>query len=284
MKLLFTVYLIRLIFQYITLMSIQNIGCDAFDSSLTNGINFKKIATIGLSLYTIFSPINTAYAMDDSSTSQSKVDGFSKDVNNLRPQMIESIHKVNPMQNMASNQVGTTFITVSKNNLYINGPITFESCNEIRKKLLEMDDLAKLYKLEYRVDPPPINLHIQSYGGSLINTFYIVDLIKTLDTQVNTYVDGYSASAATLISIVGKKRFMTKNSLMLIHQLSGGNEGKFNEMDDEMRNLNLYMKLVKDLYLSNTKISSVLLDDMLKHDLWLTSDECKDLGLVDEII
>ena len=77
---------------------------------------------------------------------------------------------------------------------------------------------------------------------------------------------------------------MTKNSLMLIHQLSGGNEGKFNEMDDEMRNLNLYMKLVKDLYLSNTKISSVLLDDMLKHDLWLTSDECKDLGLVDEII
>ena len=49
-----------------------------------------------------------------------------------------------------------------------------------------------------------------------MNTFYITDLIEKMETPVNTYVDGYAASAASLISVVGKKRYMTQNSLMLI--------------------------------------------------------------------
>ena len=117
-----------------------------------------------------------------------------------------------------------------------------------------------------------------------MNTFYIVDLIDGLETDVHTYVDGYAASAASLISVSGKKRFMTKNSLMLIHQLSSGKEGKLDELDDEMKNLNLFMKMAKDIYISKTKINPEKLNSMLRHDIWLTSDECKNLGLIDDII
>ena len=77
---------------------------------------------------------------------------------------------------------------------------------------------------------------------------------------------------------------MTKNSLMLIHQLSSGKEGKLEELDDEMQNLNLLMKMAKDIYITKTKISPEKLNRMLRHDIWMTSNECKDLGIVDEII
>ena len=94
----------------------------------------------------------------------------------------------------------------------------------------------------YKTEPPPINLHIKSYGGSLMDTLYIVDLIENLNTPVNTYVDGYSASAASLISVVGDNRYMTENSMILIHQLYTGNEGKYEELNDNMINAKNLMK------------------------------------------
>ncbi len=187
-------------------------------------------------------------------------------------------------RNLNFQDVEKTYITVDRNNIYFYGQVTSDSCRVLAEKLNELNKNAVIYKSTMKETPPPINLHIQSPGGSLMNTFYIIDLIEKMETPVNTYVDGYAASAASLISVVGKKRYMTQNSLMLIHQLSGGNEGKFEEMDDEMKNLNLFMNIVKKIYLSKTSIKPVMLEDILKHDIWLSSDQCKDLGLIDEII
>lgn len=181
-------------------------------------------------------------------------------------------------------EIEKTYITVDNNNIYFYGQVTSESCRLLAEKLNELNKNAKIFKDTLNENPPEINLHIQSPGGSLMNTFYIVDLINNLETPVNTYVDGYAASAASLISVSGKKRYMTSNSLILIHQLSGGNQGKFDEMDDEMKNLNLFMGIVKKIYLSKTNIKPIILEDILKHDIWLSSDQCKDLGIIDEII
>ena len=65
-------------------------------------------------------------------------------------------------------------------------------------------------------------------------TFYICDLIQNMDTPVHVYIDGYVASAASVIAVCGEKRFMTKHSSILIHQLKSSSAGKFNEMKDEM--------------------------------------------------
>ncbi len=117
-----------------------------------------------------------------------------------------------------------------------------------------------------------------------MNTYYIVDLIQSLETPVNTFIDGFAASAATLISVAGDKRYMTKNSLMLIHQLSSQNGGKFNEIKDDMANLETMMRLLKKIYLEKTNLNNYQLDELLKQDLWLDSDTCLKYGLVDEII
>ena len=175
-------------------------------------------------------------------------------------------------------------VSVSRNNIYFRGVVTTESCAYLKNTLEEMDYNGRLFRINYHTEPPPINLHIQSMGGSLMDSFYIVDTIKNSETPVHTYIDGYAASAASLMSVVGQHRVMTENSMILIHQLSSGNEGKFQEMDDNMRNMEQLMHKIKVIYGESTSIPEEELDEILKHDLWLDAETCKRYGLIDEII
>ena len=170
------------------------------------------------------------------------------------------------------------------NEIYFYGPVSQRSCFELKNKINEIDLKSSLYTTQYKMPPPPIHLHIQSNGGSLFHTLYIVDLIQNINTPVYTYIDGFAASAATLISVVGKKRFITKNSLMLIHQLSGSDTGKFYELQDQMTNMNILMNTIGNIYLNKTNIKPCELDVLLRKDLWLDSKTCLKYGLVDEII
>ena len=139
----------------------------------------------------------------------------------------------------------------------------------------------------YDTEPFPIHLHIQSQGGLLFSSIYLVDLIRNQDKNVPiyTFVDGFAASAATLLSVVGHKRYITKNSLMLIHQLSAGSEnGKYTELQDQMRNMDSLMRIIVDVYKENTNLTDQELLELLHKDIWLNSTECLKYGLVDEII
>lgn len=194
-----------------------------------------------------------------------------------------SLQKTPIYQNINNNNYNPT-ITIVNNDIYLYGPITTDSCKELKDALLLLENNSKIFNINYGVSIP-INLHIQSEGGSLMNTFYIMDLIKNLETPVYTYVDGYVASAGSLISVVGKKRYMTKNSYIMIHQLSSTlGEGKFNDFDDNMGNLNKFMDTIINTYLEKTKINKDELNNILEHDLWLNSEECLKYGLIDEVI
>lgn len=171
-------------------------------------------------------------------------------------------------------------MTIIDNDVYFYSSINQKSSFELERVLIELDNRSK----KTNTTDVPINLHIQSYGGSLHHSLYLIDLISNLETPVYTYIDGYAASAATLLSIAGKKRFMTKNSIMLIHQLSSGFEGKFNEIRDENENINNLMSFIVRYYLENTKLNIDELRGLLKRDLWLNSEKCLSYGLVDKII
>ena len=71
---------------------------------------------------------------------------------------------------------------------------------------------------------------------------------------------------------------------MLIHQLSGTDSGKFNELQDQMSNMSILMSILTNVYLNYTKIDKETLSQLLKKDLWLDSETCLNYGLVDEIL
>tara|TARA_B100000902_G_C27321365_1_gene924822 strand:+ start:367 stop:1005 length:639 start_codon:yes stop_codon:yes gene_type:complete len=168
-------------------------------------------------------------------------------------------------------------ISPENRTLYFYGDVTDESCFWLSKTL---EDFSRNGE-----ENEPIHLHIQSLGGSLIPTFNVVDTIERIHTPVYTYVDGFAASAASLISVCGNKRFMGKHSLMLLHQLSSKNEGTYENMVDEMLNLNKMMEFLKNIYLEHSKLNEEKLIEILSHDnRWMDSQLSFKYGLVDEII
>ena len=130
----------------------------------------------------------------------------------------------------------------------------------------------------------PLNLHINSYGGSVFAGFSSVDHILNCKVPVHSVVDGCAASAATIMSVVADHRLMHKHAFMLIHQISAGSWGKFEDLKDDMENNELIMKKIKGIYEQYTKIPRKQLADILKHDLWWDAKTCLDYGLIDEII
>ena len=83
--------------------------------------------------------------------------------------------------------------------------------------------------------PKPIKIFISSNGGDLHAILPIIDLINSLKgkIQINTYVEGVAASAASLLASVGHKRFITRNSFLLIHELRTQAKGTYSNFKDE---------------------------------------------------
>jgi len=155
---------------------------------------------------------------------------------------------------------------------------------ELNKHLhnLEAKHISEATRLG--VDPAPIRVRLNSGGGLIVAGVAGMDNMRTLKVPVYTIIDGFCASAATFLSVVGKHRQMTRNSFMLIHQLSTSFWGKYEEFEDEKKNLDLMMKMIKNIYREYTKIPEKKLDEILKRDLMLDANTCLKWRLVDEII
>ena len=163
--------------------------------------------------------------------------------------------------------------------IYFTGEVNDETCLAI---------LQSIHTIQHQFNPTQvdhIDLYIQSKGGSLLPALGLADWIINSDVPIYTWVSGYAASAATLLSAVGSKRFMTKHSVILLHQLSMGMDfGKFQQIKDQYENGVLLMDLIKQIYLDHSKLESEQLDEILLHDKWLNSSEALEYGLVDVVV
>ena len=187
-----------------------------------------------------------------------------------------------PAPQMSMGGGGNT-IRVVENTIYYYGDVTEGNALDLNSTLHAVD--RKLAVSGQFLDVTPvIKLHINSYGGSLFAGLATVDTIRGLNAEVHSIIDGAAASAATIISCSCAKRSIGKYSKMLIHQLSSGMYGKYNELEDDMENNKHLMDTIKAIYKEHTKVPMKKLSEILKHDLWFDSKTCKDLGLVDEII
>ena len=175
-------------------------------------------------------------------------------------------------------------IKISENKIFFYSDMTEQSALELNHLLHELDQRLRTVSTTFEDYKPHIKLHINSFGGSLFAAMAVVDTIRNLKSDVYTYIDGAAASAATIISVVGKKRYIGKNSMMLIHQLSTSAYGKFSELEDDMENNKRLMQSIKNIYKQYTKVPMKKLDEILKHDIWFDSNTCLEYGLVDEVL
>ena len=172
------------------------------------------------------------------------------------------------------------------NHIWFNDDITNNSISQLIKIISAKNFIFEQKKREIfycKIKPAPLYLHINSCGGDLQEGMAAVDAIRNSKIPIYTIIEGEAASAATFLSVAGKKRFMTENSVLLIHQLSGGAWGKMEELEDDHQNNKFFMERIYSLYSKYTKISKKELKRIMKHDIWWGIDKAMKYGFVDAI-
>ena len=175
-------------------------------------------------------------------------------------------------------------VSAQDNNIYFYSEVSRPKVLSLNKSLTRVSNSIKNRSNVLEAEDIPIKLHICSYGGSVFSGFAAVDYIAGCKVPVHSYIDGCAASAATLMSVVAEKRYIHKNSFMLIHQLSSGMWGNYEALKDSMENCDILMETIRNIYVKHTKIPKKQLNDILKRDLWFDAETCLKYGLIDEII
>jgi len=182
-----------------------------------------------------------------------------------------------------SDQSDITEVYREDNHIYFYNDIDRSTINQLTILFREAEEYCIVTALRLRLDMLPIYLHIYSNGGYLCSAFAAIDAIEALKVPVHSVIEGATASAGTLISVICSKRYIRPRATMLIHQLSAACWGKMSEITDQYLNLTDSMKKIKELYLQHTTLSSKKLDQLLCRDLWLDSKQALAYGLVDEL-
>jgi ATP-dependent Clp endopeptidase proteolytic subunit ClpP len=177
------------------------------------------------------------------------------------------------------------FLETVENRIYFYSEVDIDRILQLNRTIREegIELLVRSKNLGFE-EVPKIFLHLFSYGGSIHAGFAGMDAILSSPIPVYTIIDGACASAGTFLSVVGKRRYIHKNAFILIHQLSSFMWGKYEEMKDDMANIEKFMSLITRVYKQYTKMPAEKIIEILKRDLWFDAEEALHYGLVDEVI
>ena len=135
-----------------------------------------------------------------------------------------------------------------------------------------------------KIDEDDIELHINSYGGSVFASISIFNYLKSLGKSITTINDGICASGASLIFMVGDERIMPENTMLMIHRASTFAWGNCNELREQADILEkLDNSTVMANYKNHFKGTDEELMELIDKETWLSADECLEKGFCTEV-
>jgi len=156
----------------------------------------------------------------------------------------------------------------------------------------EIDDatantiIAQLLFLEASDPNKDIYIYINSPGGSVSSTIAIYDTIQYIKSDVSTICVGMAASGAALILASGtkEKRFALPNSRIMLHQPLGGARGQVTDIEIQTKELKRIKDTINQILTYHTGQLLEKVEKDTDRDFYLTAQESKDYGIVDEVI
>ena len=161
--------------------------------------------------------------------------------------------------------------------IFLGGPIDDNVANII---------IAQLLFLAAEDGNKDITLYINSPGGSVTSTLAIIDTMNYIKPAVVTVCVGMAASSGAWVLSAGQKgkRFALPNAEMMIHQPLGGTEGQASDIAITAEHIIKTKKNLIKIMAKNTSQSETQIEKDLDRDFYLSADEAKKYGLIDEII
>ena len=160
--------------------------------------------------------------------------------------------------------------------IFLNGEIDDNSANLV---------IAQLIYLEGKDPNKDIFLYINSPGGSVSAGFAIYDTMKYIKCDVTTICIGLAASmGAFLLSSGAKgKRYALPNAEVMIHQPLGGFQGQASDIQIHAKHIQRLKNKLNKILSENTGKDIKTLEQDTDRDNYMTADEAKNYGLVDQI-
>ncbi|MCD8138042.1 MAG: ATP-dependent Clp endopeptidase proteolytic subunit ClpP [Parabacteroides gordonii] len=161
--------------------------------------------------------------------------------------------------------------------IFLGTQVDDYSANVIQAQLLYLDSS----------DPgKDISIYINSPGGSVFAGYGIYDTMQFIGCDVSTICTGMAASFAAVLLVAGTKgkRMALPHSRVMIHQPLGGVQGQASDIEITAREI---LKVKKELYTIISDHSGKPYDEVERdsdRDYWMTAEEAKAYGMVDEIL
>jgi ATP-dependent Clp protease, protease subunit len=145
---------------------------------------------------------------------------------------------------------------------------------------------AQLLFLEAENPKKEISMYINSPGGVVTSGMAIYDTMQFIRPPVATLCIGQAASMGSLLLAAGEKgmRYALPNARIMLHQPSGGFQGQASDIERHAEDIIKMKRRLNDIYVRHTGKDYETIERSLDRDYFLTADDAKAFGLVDEVI
>ena len=158
--------------------------------------------------------------------------------------------------------------------IFLGTDINDDVANIIQAQLLFLDSVSN----------EPIQLYINSYGGSVFAGLGIYDTMNLIKSPVNTICTGIAASMAAILLANGNKRYALKNAYMMLHQPLGGTVGQAVEVEIYSKHLTKIKNKLYELLSKDTNKTLEQIEKDCDRDFWLDAEQALDYGLIDKLL
>ncbi|WP_019224347.1 ATP-dependent Clp endopeptidase proteolytic subunit ClpP [Bartonella rattimassiliensis] len=161
--------------------------------------------------------------------------------------------------------------------IFINGPV---------EDGMAMLVCAQLLFLEAENPKKEISLYINSPGGVVTSGMAIYDTMQFIRPPVSTLCMGQAASMGSLLLTAGAKghRFTLPNARIMVHQPSGGFQGQASDIERHAQDIIKMKRRLNEIYVQHTGQDYEVIERTLDRDHFMTAEEAKAFGLVDDVI
>jgi ATP-dependent Clp protease protease subunit len=145
---------------------------------------------------------------------------------------------------------------------------------------------AQLLFLESDNPSKDIAFYINSPGGVVTSALAIYDTMQYIRPEVSTVCMGQAASAGSMLLAAGApgKRFSLPNARIMVHQPSGGAQGQATDIEIQAREILSLRTRLNHIYMKHTGQPLDVIEEAMERDKFLSPEEAKQFGLVDEVI
>jgi len=161
--------------------------------------------------------------------------------------------------------------------IYLSGIIDEDKSKEVIERLLELQHNDPLEE---------ITIIVNSGGGEIYSMFAITDMMDMMHADIRTVCLGTAASAGSFIFLCGTKgkRFMSKHSNLMMHQVSGGTYGTTADIDVQVNEIRYLQQEMINVIEERSKLTGEEIKKFIDRDFYIRPEQAIEFGLCDDVI